>query len=129
MTLGARTQKECRAWAKAVALDPEVIERAVANYATMIARDATPPPSDGDIAQSLTRLRRGVDKDMKDPHKAAERAQHLDDMAARLERSIAHTQTIEEAGFGGEVPFLKGRLEATLDLIKTLRAALARRAK
>ncbi len=129
MSLGPKTRKESIVWAKTFALDSDQVEEAIASYLTLIAEQAGSSVSDVEAAKSLARLRKSLRKELKDDQLAPERARQLDDMADRLSSSIGHASALEQAGLSEGLGALRPRLEAAQQLVRALRAAIARRAK
>lgn len=127
--LGRRLNKECEAWARAFALDPPVVEAAFEGFLAVLSDRGDAEASDAEAAKALSKMRKDLQKTMRDDEAAGERAGHLDDMATRLERSIGHAEILEAAGLMDALPDLKARLLSTRALVTALRAAIARRAR
>jgi hypothetical protein len=125
---GPRTQKECGAWARTFALEPHLVEKAVAGYVAILESSASDPPSDAEIAKTLAQLRKDVGRIIRSDDDAPERAKELESIATRLDRAMGHAELIAASGVDG-VPDLRGRLAAARSLVAAVRAALARRAR
>lgn len=129
MTFGPRVQKECEAWARAFALELPIVEEAVTGYVALLMEQSDSEMTDADLAKALADLRKKLSRTISRGAEAQKSAQLLEDMATRLDRSLEHTEVLEEAGLIEELPGLKQRLQAGRALITALRAAIARRAK
>jgi len=127
--LPKKLNKESEAWARAFALDLEVVQDAFGGFLQVITDRGDEEATDAEAAKALAQMRKDLHKTIKNHDAAGMRADHLDEVAARLERSIQHTEVLEAAGLLDELPDLKPRLLATRSLISALRAAIARRGR
>ncbi|MBI2372574.1 MAG: hypothetical protein HYV07_01115 [Deltaproteobacteria bacterium] len=121
--VGARTARECDAWAEAFALEPEVIRDAFAGYLAILEASGE-PPKDADLASGLSKLRRDLKKSIS--RSGSERAKDLDDMLARLSRSIERMDVLAEVDEGGALVGLRPRLVAAHALVSAVQAAFGR---
>jgi hypothetical protein len=125
---GPRTARECEAWARTFALEPHLVERAIAGYIEILESAGDQATADADVAKALAQLRKDVGRIMGDDAGAPARAKELEAIAERLERAMGHAEVLAAAGIA-DVPDLRARITAARSLVAAVRAALARRAR
>ncbi|MBI4820077.1 MAG: hypothetical protein HY791_27625 [Deltaproteobacteria bacterium] len=125
---GTRTAKECDAWAEAFSLEATVVREAFAGYLAILAAGGD-PPKDADVAAALSKLRRDLKKSLAKEGASENRTEELDDMLARLTRSIERMDVLSEVDEAGTLGGLRPRLVAAHALVSAVKKALETRGR
>jgi hypothetical protein len=130
MNMQRQMEQELLLWMSVFGLERDSLQQAFEQYKHLLDELEGRGLSDGEVATSLAQLRKNVARNLSDEAAAPELASQLDDITARLHRSLLNARILSEGELiDAALINLPSRLEAAHTMFSTLRAAVARRTR